>query len=181
MWGSRDFHSTLTVSPGRRIWPATGEISLAEYAPVCALEVLTNCGAQLNATATMIKTNRRIVIFCPPLDQKIPSLSENLSIDFTLTFLLSVLSGTNVPCASFVRVAQLRMTNLYSSFCDSCHHARARPCIVLYAGNHSYGPQRTILEAKPRVAPHKSKLRFRILEFRDADLQPGGPQVSLLK
>src|SRR5205814_9466033 len=87
MFGSHDIHSTLTVSPGWRTWPAAGEISLAEYAPVFALEVSTNCGAKLSATATMVKTNPRIFIFLSSLGSVFPPRSEILSKDFIITCL----------------------------------------------------------------------------------------------
>src|SRR5262249_459506 len=72
MLGSLDFHSTLTVCPGRRTCPIVGEINLAEYAPVCAPEVLTNCGAKLSTTANSVNMILRIFIsrfllFFPPL------------------------------------------------------------------------------------------------------------------
>src|SRR6516225_2342139 len=60
--GSLDFHSTLTVCPGRTTWPRVGEISLAEYAPVCALDVSTNRGAKLSAIATTITSSPRVFI-----------------------------------------------------------------------------------------------------------------------
>src|SRR5262245_31196423 len=73
--GSLDFHATLTVCPGRTTWPRAGEISLAEYAPVCALEVRTNCGAKPSATANSVNVNMIPRIFI----SRFPPISPPLS------------------------------------------------------------------------------------------------------
>jgi hypothetical protein len=69
MCGSTDLHSTLIFCPGERTCPALGDINWAEYVPA-ALELLTNCGAKLSATANMVTRNPLVFIFTPPVDSE---------------------------------------------------------------------------------------------------------------